>query len=53
VKHELYDIWFDETARRLAWKVQLIDYVAGFETEGQAQRYVTAVKAERKKLGLK
>jgi hypothetical protein len=60
MQHELYDIWEVELTDNISkvdldkpWKVQLIKYVANFPTQGAAQRYVNAVKAERKKQGLK
>jgi hypothetical protein len=53
MKRELYDIWEDKTFATRPWLVQLVDYVAHFATEAQAQRYVTAIKTERKRLGLK
>lgn len=54
---QLYEIWLDETGLESApaqpWCLQMHNYIAHFKTEAQAQRYIAAVKTERKKQGLK
>ena len=60
MKRELYDIWEIELTEETTkadldkpWKVQLVKYVANFPTQSAAQRYVNAIKAERKRQGIK
>ena len=52
MSRQLFDIWEDPIGSG-EWNAQMINFVGHFKSEAQAQRYVTAVKAERKKLGLK
>ena len=54
---QLYEIWLSdselESPAAQQWCLQMHNYVAHFKTEAQAQRYVAAVKTERKRQGLK
>lgn len=51
VHHALYDIW--ESAEAGWWCAQLVNFIGHFNSEAAAQRYVAAVRVERKRLGLK
>ena len=54
---QLYEIWLSdselESPAAQPWCLQMHNYVAHFKTEAQAQRYIAAVKTERKRQGLK
>jgi hypothetical protein len=52
-RRELYEIWEVPSRSYHPISVQLVNYVANFRTREMAERYIAAVKAERKKLGLK
>lgn len=53
MSHALYDTWEVESDFKTPWRVQLLNYVARFKSESDAQKYVVAVRRERKRLGLK
>ena len=53
MEHSLYDAWEVDSDSKTPWRVQLINYVARFKSESDAQKYVVAVRRERKRMGLK
>lgn len=48
-KPALFDIWSEEPVRGLAWRVQLVGYVAFFSSIEKAKAYVDAIKKATKK----
>jgi len=51
MKPELFSIWEEPTPLKLSlpWRVQLVNYIAQFPTEADAQKYVDSVKKERER----
>lgn len=44
MKADLFSIWENPERKALAWHVQMVNYVAHFDTKEQAERFVEATK---------
>lgn len=47
MKADLFSIWENPARSTLAWHVQMVNYVAHFNTREEAERFVDATKKAR------
>jgi hypothetical protein len=47
MKTELFSIWENPARDQWRWHVQMVNYVAHFNTRGEAERFVAATKKAR------